>query len=63
MQSAREVWVQCYKFDLPSNMSIYPIFNIKDLITYKGLDFDEEKYQVELNNDISDLQVLERKQP
>ena len=33
-----------YKVDLPSDMSISPIFNVKDLIHYKGPEVDEEKY-------------------
>ena len=33
-----------YKFDLPKDMSISPILNVKDMIPYKDLNLDEEHY-------------------
>ena len=33
-----------YKIDLPKNMDISPIFNVKELIPYKGSKVDEGHY-------------------
>ena len=52
-----------YKIDLPKDIAISPIFNVRDLIPYKGPRVDEAEYQEELSKDILDLQVLGRKQP
>ena len=34
-----------YKVYLPKDITISPIFNVKDLIPYKGPNVDEEEYQ------------------
>ena len=52
-----------YKVNLPKDMSISPIFNVQDLIPYKGLAMDEVQYQKGLDKDILDLQVPKRKKP
>lgn len=52
-----------YKIDLPKDMAISPIFNVKDLIPYKGTKVDKGQYQEELNKDVIDLQVPKRDPP
>lgn len=52
-----------YKVDLPKDMDISPIFNVKYLIPYKGPRVDEVEYEEELSKDILELQVSEQKQP
>ena len=52
-----------YKVDLPKDMSISPIFNVKYLIQYKGPKVHEAECQEELGKDILDMQVPKKKQP
>lgn len=49
-----------YKIDQPKDMSLSPIFNVKDLIPYKGPNIDESQYQKGLNKDVAELQVPEK---
>ena len=41
-----------YKVDLPKDMFSSPIFNVHDLIPYKGPAMDEVQYQIGLDKDI-----------
>lgn len=45
-----------YKVDLPRDMSISPIFNMKDLIKYKGPNVIEE-YSTNMDDDVEELGV------
>ena len=49
-----------YKVDLSKDMSISPIFNVQDLIPYKGPTVDEVQYQTGLDKDISYFKYLQR---
>ena len=46
-----------YKVDLPKDMDIPPIFNVKEIIPYKGPKVDEVDCYKELRKDILHLQV------
>ena len=43
--------------ELPKEMSISPIFNVKDLIKYKGPKMDDEQYSTKVNRDVEELKV------
>ena len=45
------------KVELPKEMSISPIFNLKDLIKYKGPKMDDEQYSTKVNRDVEELKV------
>ena len=49
-----------YNIDLPKDMCIFLIFNVKDLIPYKGPEVDEAQYQAELDKEVVELQIHEK---
>jgi hypothetical protein len=46
-----------YKIDLPNHLDISPIFNVQDLIPYKGPVIPESIQQREIGKDVQDIQV------
>ena len=46
-----------YKMELPKEMVISPIFNVKDLRKYKGPKIDEEQQTTQVNKDTEDLKI------
>lgn len=52
-----------YKVELTKEMSISPIFNMNNLIKYKGPEMKDEQYNTEVNRDVEELKVPDQIKP
>ena len=50
-----------YKIGLPKDMSLSQIFNVKDLVPYRGPHMDDIEYMEELNQDVEDMKIPKEK--
>jgi hypothetical protein len=46
-----------YKIDLPNHLDISPVFNVQDLIPYKGPVIPESIQQKEIEHDVQDIRI------
>lgn len=46
-----------YKIELPNNLAISPIFNIQDLVKYKGPNVMEEEHIIEVDKNIPEISI------
>ena len=52
-----------YKIDLPKDIDFSPIFNVKELVPYKGPNFGDIEYHEGWNKAVADIKVPKMKQP
>lgn len=52
-----------YKIDIPQDLEIYPIFNVKYLIQYKGLAIKEGHQEIEFKEDTKEVSIPTKSKP
>ena len=46
-----------YKVDLPNDLNISPIFNVQDLIVYRGPEMTESTQKIEIDRDVRNIKI------